>query len=65
MTIENIVETETSLVAFGTRERQSVVLKIVKKKGTSGILELYWMHSTDTESLAFMSTSRGRCFSSG
>ncbi len=33
VTIENIVETETSLVAFGTRERQSVVLKIVKKEG--------------------------------
>ena len=59
--VEDVFETESSAIAFGTRGNLPVVLKVIKHKGTNGFRVKSWRHSMVTVSYAFMSTFRGQC----
>ncbi len=44
-----------SFIAFGTRGKKQVVLKVVLQPETSGDAEKYWMRSTDRPYFGFTS----------
>jgi hypothetical protein len=65
VTVTNTSETETSILVFGTRQRQPVVVKVIKQEGDEWHSGEFLQTFGGKKSFASTSTLTQRSFSSG